>query len=53
MIKSELSLAANKLSHEYYHYNEFYCFSLYGSEIIDSWGAFFSVNKLKSSDFIE
>ncbi|EFK52259.1 hypothetical protein HMPREF9349_00032 [Escherichia coli MS 79-10] len=23
MIKSELSLAANKLSHEYYHYNEF------------------------------
>ncbi|ETJ31350.1 hypothetical protein Q604_UNBC14151G0001, partial [human gut metagenome] len=23
MIKSELSLAANKLSHEYYHHNEF------------------------------
>jgi len=22
-VKSELSLAANKLSHEYYHYNEF------------------------------
>ncbi len=28
--KKELSLVANKLSHEYYHYNEF-MFSLYES----------------------
>ncbi|ANK05241.1 hypothetical protein WLH_03980 [Escherichia coli O25b:H4] len=32
MIKSELSLAANKLSHEYYHYNEFIVLAFTGQD---------------------
>lgn len=39
MIKSELSLAVNKLSHEYYHYNEFVIWPL-RVRIIDSWARF-------------
>ncbi|EZJ65370.1 hypothetical protein AC56_4901 [Escherichia coli 1-182-04_S3_C3] len=39
MIKSELSLAANKLSYEYYHHNEFIVWPL-RIRIIDNWARF-------------